>query len=175
MTKAEVLIFEMFTIDAFATFSVEFSDIATLYNEIFDNSMEYGTFVMQRLSTLAFSFLTCAQCSKVLRCFGYYMSKQFNHNSSTLLTYLDIHPNLWIVGIREGFLQLRDYVNFLFFVHISLFEDFTESVLLSTVRLFRSIIDIFYQISKLPVLWFCKYSCFYVRFCFIKLTEFCVA
>jgi hypothetical protein len=66
MLDLEVLISELHAIDRFTTPSITKSEVTSLEHEARDNSVERASLVVERLATLASSFLSCAKRSEVL-------------------------------------------------------------------------------------------------------------
>jgi len=79
MLQFEVLVPELFTVNAFSTCSIEGSEVTTLGHETANDSVENRTLEMQRLSAeWALAFLSGAETSEVLSCLGNDVSKEFH-------------------------------------------------------------------------------------------------
>ncbi len=69
MLEDEVLVGEPLTVDALATHSVSSRDVSSLDHEVGNDAMEYRSLIPQRLSLLANSHVSLAECEEVLHCF----------------------------------------------------------------------------------------------------------
>ena len=68
MLKIEVLVVELGAVDRLSARSISSREITTLDHELLDDSVKDGTFVRERLSGFAFTFLAGAEGSEVLGC-----------------------------------------------------------------------------------------------------------
>ena len=97
MFAGEVLIWEFHSVDRFSSSSVSGGEISTLSHELRDDSVEWGSFVVKRLSCFTNSFFSCAESSEVLSSLWAFVSKKFNSNSTGLLTTNgDIEEDFWV-------------------------------------------------------------------------------
>jgi len=92
----EVLIRELLPVDRFTSGSVTPSEISSLTHEVGDDSMEFGSFEMQRNTRFAFSLFAGAETTEVLRSFGHDVIVQLHDNASGRLSAeSDIEKHLW--------------------------------------------------------------------------------
>eukprot|EP00357_Protocruzia_adherens_P029815 CAMPEP_0115005988 /NCGR_PEP_ID=MMETSP0216-20121206/20215_1 /TAXON_ID=223996 /ORGANISM="Protocruzia adherens, Strain Boccale" /LENGTH=161 /DNA_ID=CAMNT_0002372451 /DNA_START=1296 /DNA_END=1781 /DNA_ORIENTATION=- len=70
MGNIEVLIVELSTIDRFTSGSISAGEVTTLSHESGNNTMEFGSLVVQGLAGTGLASITNAQSSEVLRSFG---------------------------------------------------------------------------------------------------------
>lgn len=80
---SKAFIFKKASVDGFASSSITFTEVSSLNHEVFYNSMEKASFVVERfLSSFPNAFLTCAETSEIFTSFGTDVCKQLHHDSA---------------------------------------------------------------------------------------------
>ena len=89
----KIFIFKRFTIYGLAPSSISQSNIASLNHKLWNDFMEFVSFIVQ---SLAFSFLSCTQAHKIIRCYRCVLVElKFNSPQLGPINF-DIHEDVWV-------------------------------------------------------------------------------
>ena len=141
MWKPDSLIFELLSVDAFASSAIAVGGISSLHHKTFDDSVELDALVVAWLA-----FLSSADGAEVFGRLWYFLVEHLEHDSTflvaftTLLADRDIEVRLYIILLEFGQTIMLRRSTFLLIID-ALLEELGKCLLLASSRLRPPVLD----------------------------------